>query len=156
MINYQIKGNMNPASILPDLQSSLLCEEVRQETNGNFLIIGILHYLRVPQLPVMVSRLCVFNCWTAGVGQFTETVRLLAPDQTTELRKRETRFELPGPESVAVSVTVFTQMEFKAAGTYFVEVQVDEARKLRYPVTVILASPPAQNAAPPAETKPSA
>lgn len=143
---------MNPARILPDLQSSLLCEEVRQEANGNFFIIGLIHYLRVPQLPVMAARLCIFNCWTAGVGRFTESVRLLAPDQTTVLRKQETRFELPGPESVTVSLTVFAQMELKAAGTYFVEVQVDEVRKLRYPVTVIL-TPPLQNATPPAETK---
>jgi len=145
---------MNPARILPDLQSSLLCEEVRQEANGNFFIIGIMHYLRVPQLPVMAARLCVFNCWTAGVGQFAESVRLIAPDQTTVLRKQETRFELPGPGSVTVSMTAFAQVEFKTAGTYFMEVQVDDMRKLRYPVTVVLASPPRQETPAPAETKP--
>ena len=32
----------SPTRILPDLQASILCEEVRQEINGNFIIIGIL------------------------------------------------------------------------------------------------------------------
>ena len=40
---------MQPTRILPDLQSSLLCEEVRQEANGNFFIIGVIKFLRVPQ-----------------------------------------------------------------------------------------------------------
>ncbi len=43
---------MNATRILPDLQSSLLCEDVRQEANGNFFIIGVVNFLRVPQLPV--------------------------------------------------------------------------------------------------------
>ena len=39
----------------------------------------------------------MFNRWTAGVGQFTENVRLIAPDQTTVLRKGERKFELRDP-----------------------------------------------------------
>ena len=68
---------MNPARILPDLQCSLLCEDIRQEANGNFILIGVLGFLRVPQLPVTALKLCVFSRWTAGVGAFTETVRLI-------------------------------------------------------------------------------
>ena len=145
---------MNLSRVLPDLQSSLLCEEIRQEANGNFLIIGVIHYLRVPQLPVTAARLCVFNCWTAGVGQFTETVRLFGPDQTTVLRKKETSFELPGPESVSASVTIFGQLEFKDPGTHYIEVSVDEMRKLRYPVTVVLVQPPRRTAPVPVEAQP--
>ena len=33
---------MTPTRILPDLQCSLLCEEVRQEANGNFFLLGII------------------------------------------------------------------------------------------------------------------
>jgi hypothetical protein len=66
---------MNATRILPDLQCSLLCEEVRQEISGNFILLGIVAYVRVPQLPITALKLCVFNRWTAGLGQFTETVR---------------------------------------------------------------------------------
>jgi hypothetical protein len=70
---------MNATRILPDLQCSLMCEEVRQEMSGNFILLGIIGYVRVPQLPITALKLCVFNRWTAGLGQFTETVRLVAP-----------------------------------------------------------------------------
>ena len=143
---------MNPTRILPDLQASLLCEDVRPEANGNFFIIGVVNYLRVPQLPVTAGRLCVFNRWTAGVGQFTETVRLMAPDQTTLLRKGEMKFELREPGLHSTNVMFFGQVEFKIAGTYFVEVLVDDVMKLRYPVPLVHTPPPGQNP-PPAEGK---
>ena len=141
---------MNATRILPDLQSSLLCEEVRQEANGNFFIIGVINYIRVPQLPVVAFKLSVFNRWTAGLGQFTESVRLVAPDQTTVLRKSEVKFGLQDAHLHASNVTVFPQVEFKTAGTYFVEVLVDDVMKLRFPVPVILVPPPEQNPQKPA------
>ncbi len=110
---------MNATRILPDLQASLLCEEVRQEANGNLFLIGVINFIRVPQLPVVAGRLCVFNRWTAGLGQFTENIRLIAPDQTTVLCKAETKFELRDPALHATGVMVFGNIEFKAAGTYY-------------------------------------
>ena len=136
---------MQATRILPDLQSSLLCEEVRQEANGNFFIIGVVNFIRVPQLPVVAARLCVFNRWTAGIGQFVENVKLIAPDQTTVLRKGEMKFELRDAAMHSTNVMVFGQVEFKAPGTYYIEVLVDDVMKLRYPVPVILAPPQNQN-----------
>ncbi len=138
---------MQASRILPDLQCSLLCEEIRQEANGNFFIIGIINYIRVPQVPVTAFKLSVFNRWTAGVGQFIESVRLIAPDQTTVLRKSEVKFELKDAVLHSTNVTLFGQVEFKTAGTYFVEVLVDDVMKLRYPVPLILA-PPSPNPQP--------
>jgi len=145
---------MQATRILPDLQASLLCEEVRQESNGNFFLIGVINLVRVPQLPVVAARLCVFNRWTAGIGQFTETVRLIAPDQTTVLRKAEMKFELRDAALHSTNVMVFGQLEFKTAGTYFIEVLVDDVMKIRYPVPVVLAPPPGQTPPPAAEEKP--
>ena len=144
---------MNATRILPDLQASLLCEEVRQEANGNFFIVGVINLLRVPQLPIVAGRLCVFNRWTAGIGQFTENIRFIAPDQTTVLRKGDMKFELRDPALHSTNVMVFGQLEFKTAGTYFVEVLVDDVMKLRYPVPLVLAPPPNQPPPPPAEEK---
>jgi len=140
---------MQANRILPDLQCSLLCEEVRQEINGNLILIGVINIIRVPQLPVMAGRLCVFNSWTAGLGQFTESVRLIAPDQTTVLRKGEMKFELKETVGRAPNVIVFGQVEFKTPGTYFIEVLVDDVMKIRYPVPVVVVQPPpGQNPAP--------
>jgi len=145
---------MQPTRILPDLQCSLMCEEVRQEANANFLLIGVLGLIRVPQLPVMAFKLSVFNRWTAGVGQFIETTRFIAPDQTTVLRKGEVKFSLKEAGQHATNVTVFTQVEFKTVGTYYVEVLVDDVMKLRYPVPVIHTPPPQPPSAPPVPPAP--
>src|SRR5262245_55093489 len=140
---------MQPTRILPDLQCSLLCEEIRQEVTGNFFLVGVINYIRVPQVPVVAFKLSLFNRWTAGVGQFTESVRLIAPDQVTVLRKGDVKFALQDAALHATNVTVFGQVEFKTAGTYYVEVMVDNVMKLRYPVPVILTPPPAQGQGPP-------
>jgi hypothetical protein len=146
---------MQPTRILPDLQCSLLCEEIRQEVTGNFFLIGVINFIRVPQLPVVAFKLSVFNRWTAGLGQFTENVRLIAPDQLTVLRKGEVKFALQDANLHATNVTVFGLFEFKTPGSYYVEVLVDDVMKLRYPVPVIVAPPPQQNpAAPPAAEAP--
>jgi hypothetical protein len=132
---------MQVARILPDLQCSLLCEEIRQEANGNFFLIGVINFIRVPQVPVTATKLSLFNRWTAGVGQFTESARLIAPDQVTVLRKSEVKFELKDAGLHSTNLTVFGQVEFKTAGVYFVEVLVDDVMKLRYPVPLIAAPP---------------
>jgi Family of unknown function (DUF6941) len=144
---------MNPTRILPDLQCSLVCEEVRQEANGNLFLIGVINVLRVPQLPIVAGRLCVFNRWTAGLGQFNENIRLVAPDQTTVLCKAETKFELRDPALHATNVMVFGNVEFKSAGAYFVEVTVDDVMKLRYPLPVVHVPPPGPNPPKPPEGK---
>ena len=137
---------MNPSRILPDLQCSLLCQEVRREANGNFFIIGILDALVVPQLPITALQLCLFNRWTAGLGEFVESARLVAADQTTVLRKTEVRFGLRDPRENATTVSIFSQVEFKTPGTYYVELLVDDVMKLRFPINVFVAPP--QNAPP--------
>ena len=137
---------MNATRILPDLQCSLLCEDIKQEMNGNLIIIGLINAIRVPQLPIVANRLFVFDRWTAGIGRFNETIRFIAPDQMTVLRKAEMKLELADPQTHTTSVMVFGGVEFKTAGTYFVEVLVDDVMKLRFPVPVILVPPQNQNA----------
>jgi hypothetical protein len=133
---------MQATRILPDLQGSLLCEDVRQEVNGNFILIGIIGFVNVPQLPVVAFKLCVFNRWTAGIGQFTETVRLIGPDQTTVVRESKLKFGLQDPVHNATNVTVLGQVKFEQPGAYYVEVLVDDVLKLRYPIPVRIVQPP--------------
>jgi hypothetical protein len=133
---------MTPSRILPDLQSALLCEDIRQEINGNLILLGVMRLLRVPQLPVTATKLCIYTTWTAGLGDFQECVRLIAPDQTTVLREAKTKFVLQDPAHNAINVSVMGGVEFKADGVYFIEVLVDEVMKLRFPVPVVVVQPP--------------
>ena len=132
---------MTPTRILPDLQCSILCEEVRQEANGNFFLIGVIDFVRVPQLPITAGKLTIFNRWTAGVGNFTEKVRLVAPDQTTVVRKSEVKFQMPNPGINATTVTLFGNVEFTTPGAYYLEVLVDDVMKIRYPINLVVVPP---------------
>jgi hypothetical protein len=134
---------MTPSRILPDLQCSIICEDIRQEANGNFILVGVLNYINVQQLPVTALKLCFFNRWTAGFGQFTESVRLVGPDQTTVLRKSDLKFALQDVNLHATNVTVLGQVKFEQPGAYYVEVLVDDVMKLRYPLVVNIVQPPA-------------
>jgi hypothetical protein len=144
---------MQPTRILPDLQASLVCEDVRQEVTGHFILLGVIGVIRVPQVPVTAFKLCAFNRWTAGVGAFTEEVRLIAPDGATVLRKGQVKFNLQDATHHAINVTVFGQIEFPSAGVYYIEVLVDDVMKLRYPLSVIVVQRPPQQQPQPDATK---
>ena len=103
------------------------------------MLIGVLGLVRVPRLPVTALKLCIFNRWTAGFGQFNEEVRLIGPDQTTVVRKSNVKFALKDVNTHATNVSLFGQVEFKEAGVHYVEVLVDEVMKLRYPLNVVVA-----------------
>ncbi len=135
---------MEASRILPDLQSSLFCEDVRQEANGNFIIIGVIGLIRVPKLPVGAAKLCVFNRWTAGVGEFIESTRLLAPDQTTVIKKGEVKFNLANASHNASNLTVFQNVQFEKPGNYSIEVSVDDVPQIRYTVPVQIVEPQKQ------------
>jgi hypothetical protein len=92
-------------------------------------------------VPITAARLLIMNRWCAGVGQFTETIRVIAPDGTV-VRKNSSKFQLGDPTQVAVLANVFGNLEFPAAGVYHVEVLVDEVMKLRYPVPVVVVQQP--------------
>lgn len=141
---------MNLTRILPDLQCSLLCEDVRQEVNGNLFLLGVASFLRVPQVPITANRIAIFNRWTAGFGAFTETVRLIAPDQMTVLRKNDAKFGLQDPAHNASNFSVFANVEFPQDGVYFIEILVDDVMKIRYPLPILVVPPPKDGAPTPA------
>ena len=143
---------MQPTRILPDLQCSLVCEQVRREANGNFFLIGVMDGVVLPKFPIMVPALCIFNRWTSGMGQFVCSLRLMAPDQTTLIQKGEVKFEMQDPNRNATTLLILQRIQFEEPGIYYVEVTVDDVMKVRYPLPVI--APPqdpraAQGGAPP-------
>ncbi len=145
---------MTPNRILPDLQCSLLVEDVRQEASGNLILVGVLGVIRVPQVPISAPKVCVVNRWCAGIGQFNEQVRLVGPDGQQVLRKSNARFNLPDPTQTATLVSVFPNIEFPAGGVYHVEILVDDVMKLRYPIPVVVVQQPGQAPAAPQAPKP--
>jgi hypothetical protein len=127
--------------IHPDLQTAILCEEVRQEMTGNFILIGVLGNVSVPALPITAFKLCLFTRWCCGVGKFKHKYRIVLPDDTNAIATVQGEFELKSTEELMTQVTMFGNVQFQQAGTHWVECYLDEKFKLRFPLSIRLIPP---------------
>ena len=137
-------------SILPDLQTALLCDDVRQENNGKFILIGLFDAIFAPQWPLRYPRLFVVTRWCSGSGEFTQRTRLLRPDQKNLVTEgRPIRFKMNDPESLVTNIEAFFNLEFLEAGTHWMEIHLENELKIRFPLR--LAPLPAGQTPPSAE-----
>jgi hypothetical protein len=124
--------------MIPDLQASFACEDVRVEASGSHTIVGIINYIGAPSVPIQVIKLCVWTRWSSGVGQFEQTTRLIGPDDETVLAAATTTFLLGHEESHTTNVNIFGGVQFSHAGAHHVEIILDGEMKLRFPLRVVL------------------
>lgn len=140
----------------PDLQASLMCDDVRQERNGKFMLIGLFDAIGVPSYPVVFQRICIVNRWCCGMGDFKQRSRIVKPDGVTILVEgQDVLVKLPDSEASATSVELFINMRFETPGTYWVEILLDNDLKLRYPLKANAVNmpgfaPPSDGGTPPA------
>ncbi len=129
--------------MIPDLQSSILCDDVRQERNGKFILIGLFDAIAARSLPIRYPRLFMVTRWCSGEGEFRQRTRILGPDQKNPVAEgKDIPVRLPSPESTATNVEVFMNVSFDKAGTYWIEILLDGDLKLRYPLRVSKVSTP--------------
>jgi len=129
---------MDSSPMTPDLQASLLCDDVRQERNGKFMLIGLFETLVSPQEPFKFPKLCVVNRWCGGEGRFSQQTRILQPDQVTPLlTTRAADVVLPTVDHTATVVELMFNVTFPTFGTYWIEVLLNGDLKIRYPVRVV-------------------
>lgn len=123
--------------MIPDLQSSLVCDDVRQERNGKFILIGLFDVISLPEFPAAFQRLCVVNRWCCGEGEFIQHSRILKPDGDTVLVEgKEVTVRLPDDHATATCVEFFMNVKLEEPGTYWVEILLENTLKLRYPIRV--------------------
>ena len=96
--------------MIPDLQTSLLCDDVADLiSQGNVI----------------------------GKGTFAQRSRLVGPDGTSVVCEGQSiPITLPDENQVATTVEVFANVQFQAAGPHWVEVQLEQQLRLRYPLHV--------------------
>ena len=136
--------------MIPDLQSSILCDDVRQERNGKFILIGLFDVIGSPSFPLVYPRLFMVTRWCSGEGVFKQRTRILRPDQKTVLVEgKDIPVHLPGTESTATNVEAFLNVAFKEEGTHWIEVLLDGDLKIRFPLRVNRVNPPPGTMPPP-------
>ena len=127
----------------PDLQMSILCDDVRQERSGKFILIGLFDVIGLPQFPSLFQRVCIVNRWCSGQGVFTEKTRIVGPDHGEVVAEgQEIPVQLPESESTVTNVQFFMNLKFEKEGVYWVEVLIDKDLKLRHPLRVNRVSVP--------------
>ncbi len=123
--------------MIPDLQSSLICDDVRQEHNGKFMLIGLFDAIHTETFPTTFAKLCLVTRWCSGNGTFIQRSRIIHPDQLTVLVEgTDVQVTLPSTEAAATNVEVFVNVTFPEPGTYWVEILLEGDLKIRYPLRV--------------------
>jgi len=122
--------------IFPDLQASVLCEDVRNEMGGQQSLIGVISAIPAPSVPVGFFKLCLWTRWCGGDGTFTQQSYILNSADEASLVSAEVKFQLNGLESHATNVNFFGGLKFPDYGLYHVEIHLEGELKLRFPFAV--------------------
>jgi hypothetical protein len=128
---------MEENAILPDLQSCVLCEDVRCEINGMQTLVGVLNVVATPSLPINYMRLCIWSRWCSGFGAFRQKSRIVGVDERQVIAQAEVEFELKEMEGHATNVHYFGGVQFQQFGLHHVEILLDDELRLRFPLPVL-------------------
>ncbi len=114
--------NQSPENL--KLNYTIFCEDVRFETSNHLSLMGVVHQIIVPQLPITMIKLAVVSHWT-GDGQYLSEVRILTPDRfQTVAVSQPTSFMVP-PDGYSDNVTVFVNLNFHQPGPHIVQTLVN-------------------------------
>ncbi len=130
------------AKINPTLLFSVLCDDVRREDNGKFILLGLFEKIGAVKFPVRHPTLYVMNCWCSGIGKFSQNTRILKADGSVLAEDKKTEFALKDLKSKHRVVARFNNLLFEKPGEYSVEVTLDDDLKVRYPLIIQQITPP--------------
>ena len=127
---------VNEELIEPTLLFSILCDDVRREDNGKFILIGLFETIGTRKFPTIHPRLYVMNCWVSGMGKFSQRSRIINKDGSVLAEDKETSFALKDLKSKHRIIARFNNLKLEAPGEYSVEVLLNGELKVRYPLVV--------------------
>ena len=122
--------------IRPSLLFSVMCDDVRREDNGKFMLIGLFEAIGAKKFPAIHPCLFVMNCWTAGTGDFRQKTRIINKGGALLAEDRETPFHLKDLKTKHKIIARFNNLKFDLPGEYAVEVLLDGDLKIRYPLLI--------------------
>ena len=121
--------------IKPNLQFSVLCDDVRQENNGKFMLIGIFEAINAKKFPTTHPELFVVNRWCKGEGSFTQKIRIMnSKTKAIVFQTDEQPFELADIDRHHTLISRFNNLAFPNPGKYWMEIFLDGELVLNYPV----------------------
>lgn len=128
---------MSEMDMKPTLQFSVLCDDVRREDNGKFMLLGLFETIGGAKYPLKHSRFFVADRWCKGVGEFREKIRIIDEESGKPLlESNETRFQLKELHHYHTTINRFDGVVFPRPGKYFVEVLLNDDLAISYPVAL--------------------
>ena len=121
----------------PELQYSILCDDVRQEKNGKFIFVGAFNFIAVPKFPVIYPAFYIANQWCAGEGEFKEESRVVNEDNQVVTSSPEVSFDLKDFYASHFVISRFQRVKFEKPGKYSIEVRLNGELFRRFPFSVI-------------------
>lgn len=121
----------------PELQYSILCDDVRQEKNGKFIFIGAFNLMGVVKFPAVYPVFHIANQWCGGEGKFKEQSRMVDEDNRVIVASPGVFFTLKDFYSSHFVISAFHQVKLEKSGRYAVEVLLDEELFRRFPFHVV-------------------
>src|SRR5881409_1828033 len=100
--------------ILPDLQSAVLCEDVRCEINGMQTLVGVLSVIPAPGLPINYIRLCIWTRWCSGAGKFRQKSRIVGVDEQQVIAQAEVEFVLKEMKATRLTSIILAEYSFSS------------------------------------------
>ena len=123
-------------TIEPTLLFSVLCDDVRREHNGKFMLIGLFETIGAKKFPAIHPALYIMNCWIGGLGTFSQRSRIISKGGDILAEDKESTFLLKDLKSKHRVIARFNNLKFDAPGEYSVEVMLNGDLKIRYPLLV--------------------
>jgi len=121
--------------IKPNLQFSVLCDDVRREENGKFILIGLFEAINAKKFPATHQSLFVVNRWCKGEGEFVQKIRIVnSKDTAVVFETDEQPFALKDIDAHHTLVSRFNNLVFHNSGKYWVEVLLNGELVLNYPI----------------------
>ena len=119
--------------ILPDLQSAVLCEDVRCEINGMQTLVGVLSVVPAPALTDQLYPALHLDTVVQRSGKISAKSRIVGVDEQQVIAQAEVEFVLKEMEGHATNVHYFGGVQFQQHGLHHVEIYLENELQLRFP-----------------------
>lgn len=121
--------------IKPNLQFSVLCDDVKREDNGKFMLIGLFEAINAKKFPATHPTLFLVNRWCKGEGTFNQKIRIVnTADNKVVFETDDQPFELKDIDGHHTLISKINNIVFNTAGKYWVEILLNGDLVLNYPI----------------------
>ena len=122
----------------PELIYTILCDDVRREENGKWMLLGLFESVGVSGLPAVHPQCYIFNKWVGDGGSWTQRTRIVDEKNEVIAQSEVLPFELNAPNASFSAVQMFLGLPLEREQTLWIEILLGDEVKKRYPLQVTL------------------